>query len=94
MLQHVGWRLEIANQTSVNVPPQQCCLNAVHEYNIMQHLKTMQNVARKMCLFSNLIQYHPTCCNSMAERVQHVVLVVLNSVAICCAEMLRDLAGP
>ena len=37
MLQHVGWRFEIANQTSAHAPMQQCYMNVAKQ---VQHHAT------------------------------------------------------
>ena len=34
-----------------------------------------------------LVKQHPTCCNTVAKRMQHVAP---NNVAVCCVGMLRS----
>ena len=46
----------------------------------------IQNVARKIWPFSNLIQYHPTCCNTS----QHITTGLPNVRNMLCPTMLQD----
>ena len=48
----------------------------------------IQNVARKIWPFSNLIQHHPTCCNTS----QHIATEWPNVRNMLCPTMLQDVA--
>ena len=42
LLQHVGWRFEIANRTRTHALAQHFCRKVANEYNIMQHPNMLQ----------------------------------------------------
>ena len=69
-----------------NMPTQHVATCCVCLTTVLWCVATCWVLLAQVWLASNLSQQHPTCCNTVAKRTQHVAL---NNVATCCVGMLR-----
>jgi len=70
-----------------NMPTQLIAMCCVRLATVLQGVATSWVLLAGVCKWSNLSQQHPTYCNTVAKRTQHVAP---NNVAICCVGMLQS----